>query len=91
MLRLTKLPFPAVIRDRTAVTYELVLENHSLAKTITVNSLTDSYHGDVAGLGLDCGDVTVTDPLALVLRPKGATIECTFTGTVPETGEAIPS
>ena len=91
VLRLTKLPFPAVIRDRTAVTYELVLENHSLAKTITVNSLTDSYHGDVAGLGLDCGDVTVTDPLALVLPPKGATIECTFTGTVPETGEAIPS
>ena len=69
------------------MTYELVLENHSLAKTFTVNSLTDSHHGDVAGLGLDCGDVAVTDPLALVLPPKGATIECTFTGTVPETGE----
>ena len=91
VLRLTKLPFPAVIRDRTAVTYELVLENHSPAKTITVNSLTDSYHGDILGLGLDCGDVAVTDPLALVLPPKGATIECTFTGTVPETGEAIPT
>ncbi len=90
VLRLTKLPFPAVIQDRTAVTYELVLENHSVAKTITVTTLTDSYHGNVVDLGLDCGDVAVTNPLALVLPPKGATIECTFTGTVPETGEAIP-
>ena len=90
VLRLTKLPFPAVIQDRTAVTYELVLENHSVAKTITVTTLSDSYHGNVVDLGLDCGDAAVTDPLALVLPPKGATIECTFTGTVPETGEAIP-
>ena len=91
VLRLTKLPYPAVIQDRTVVTYELVLENHSQAKTITINSLTDSYHGDIGVLGLDCGNVAVTDPLALVLPPKGATIECSFTGTVPEIVEAIPT
>ena len=90
-LSMTKLPRPAVIQTRTDVVYELIIENHSPAKTITINSLVDNYHGDVTLLGLDCGDTPVTDPLALTLPADGSAVECTFTGTVPESGEAEPT
>ena len=90
-LSMTKLPRPAVIQARTDVVYELIIENHSPAKTITINSLVDNYHGDVTLLGLDCGDTPVTNPLALTLPADGSAIECTFTGTVPESNEAEPT
>ena len=91
-LSMTKLPRPAVIEARTNVVYELIIENHSPAKTITINSLVDNYHGDVTALGLDCGATTpVTDPLALTLPAAGSAIECTFTGTVPEDNEDEPT
>ena len=90
-LRMKKLPRPAVIQARTNVVYELIIENHSLAKTVTINSLLDNYHGDVTNLGLNCGDTPVTDPLALTLAPDGSTIKCTFTGTVPENGTPEPT
>ena len=90
-LSMTKLPRTAVIQARTDVVYELIIENHSPAKTITINSLVDNYHGDVTLLGLDCGDTPVTDPLLLTLLADGSAIECTFTGTVPESGEAEPA
>ena len=85
-LRMRKLPRPAIIQARTNVVYELILENHSLAKTVTINSLIDNYHGDVTTLSLDCGDTPVSNPLSLTLPPDGSAIECTFTGTVPESG-----
>jgi hypothetical protein len=91
VLTMKKLPRPAVIQDRTAVTYELVVENHSPAKTITITSLVDSYHGDITALGLDCGEVSVGPPLVLSLPPAGSTIECTFSGIVPEANEPLPT
>jgi hypothetical protein len=91
VLSMAKLPRPAVIQARTDVVYELIIENHSPAKTITINSLIDNYHGDVTGLGLDCGDTPVTNPLSLTLPANGSAIECTFTGTVPENNEAEPT
>ena len=91
VLSMAKLPRPAVIQARTDVVYELIIENHSPAKTITINSLIDNYHGDVTALGLDCGDTPVTNPLALTLPADGSAIECTFTGTVPENNEAEPT
>ena len=90
-LSMTKLPRTAVIQTRTDVEYELIIENHSPAKTVTINSLVDNYHGDVTLLGLNCGDTPVTDPLALTLPADGSAIECTFTGTVPESGEDEPT
>lgn len=91
-LSMTKLPRTAVIEARTNVVYELIIENHSPAKTITINSLVDNYHGDVTALGLDCGPTTpVTNPLALTLSAAGSAIECTFTGTVPEDNEDEPT
>ena len=91
-LSMTKLPRTAVIEARTNVVYELIIENHSPAKTITINSLVDNYHGDVTALGLDCGPTTpVTNPLALTLSADGSAIECTFTGTVPEDNEGEPT
>ena len=91
-LSMTKLPRTAVIEARTNVVYELIIEKHSPAKTITINSLVDNYHGDVTALGLDCGPTTpVTNPLALTLSAAGSAIECTFTGTVPESNEAEPA
>ena len=90
-LSMTKLPRTAVIQARTDVVYELIIENHSPAKTVTINSLVDNYHGDVTALGLDCGDTPVTDPLAINLPADGSAIECTFTGTVPESNEAEPT
>ena len=90
-LSMTKLPRPAVIEARTNVVYELIIENHSPAKTITINSLVDNYHGNLTALGLDCGATPVTDPLALTLPADGSAIECTFTGTVPEDNEDEPT
>ncbi len=91
VLSMAKLPRPAVIQARTDVVYELIIENHSPAKTITINSLIDNYHGDVTSLGLNCGNTPVTNPLALTLPADGSAIECTFTGTVPENNEAEPT
>ena len=90
-LSMTKLPRTAVVQARTDVVYELIIENHSPAKTVTIDSLADNYHGDVTLLGLDCGDTPVTDPLALTLPADGSAIECTFTGTVPEGTGAVPT
>ena len=90
-LSMTKLPRTAVIQARTNVVYELIIENHSPAKTITINSLVDNYHGNLTGLGLNCGDTPVNNPLALTLPADGSAIECTFTGTVPESNEAEPA
>ena len=71
--------------------YEVIIENHSPAKSVTITSLVDNYHGDLTTLGLDCGDTPVTNPLSLSLAADGSSIECTFTGTVPETTEALPT
>ena len=89
-LSMKKLPRTSVISGRTNVTYELVIENHSLAKSVTVSSLVDNYHGDVTNLGLNCGAIAITDPLSLTLT-SGASIECTFSGSVPELSEPVPT
>jgi hypothetical protein len=91
VIRMKKLPRTAVIQARTNVVYEVIIENHSPAKSVTITSLVDNYHGDLTTLGLDCGDTPVTNPLSLTLTADGSSIECTFTGTVPETTEALPT
>jgi hypothetical protein len=91
VIRMKKLPRTAVIQARTNVVYEVIIENHSPAKSVTITSLVDNYHGDLSTLGLDCGDTPVTNPLSLTLAADGFSIECTFTGTVPETTEALPT
>ena len=91
VIRMKKLPRTAVIQARTNVVYEVIIENHSPAKSVTIMSLVDNYHGDLTTLGLDCGDTPVTNPLSLTLAADGFSIECTFTGTVPETTEALPT
>ena len=89
-LSMKKLPRTSIISGRTNVTYELVIENHSLAKSVTLSSLVDNYHGDVTNLDLNCGSTAITDPLSLTLTP-GTSIECTFTGSVPEVSETVPT
>ena len=91
VIRMKKLPRTAVIQARTNVVYEVIVENHSPAKSVTITSLVDNYHGDLTTLGLDCGDAPVTNPLSLTLAADGSSIECTFTGTVPESNEAEPT
>ena len=89
-LTMKKLPRNSVIRDRTTVTYELIIENHSPAKSVTVTSLIDNYHGDVTNLDLNCGSTAITAPLSLTLA-SGTSIECTFRGPVPELSEPVPT
>lgn len=91
VLTLKKLARPLVIRERTAVTYEVVLENHSPLKDLTITSLVDNYHGDLTRLNLRCNGVAITGNLALQLPAAGSVTECTFVATVPEASEPIPT
>ena len=91
VLTLKKLARPLVIRERTTVTYEVVLENHSPLKDLTITSLVDNYHGDLTRLNLRCNGVAITGNLALQLPAAGSVTECTFVATVPEAGEPVPT
>ena len=91
VIEMKKLPRTAVIQARTDVVYEVIIENHSPAKSVTITSLIDNYHGDLTLLSLDCGDAALTNPLPFTLAPNGSSVECTFKGTVPEVNEAIPT
>ena len=91
VLTLKKLPRPLAITGRTSVTYEVVLENHSPLKDLTITSLIDNYHGDLTGLNLRCNGASVTGNLALYLPAGGSVAECSFNALVPEQNEALPS
>ncbi len=91
VLTLKKLARQLVIRDRTAVTYEVVLENHSPLKDLTITSLVDNYHGDLTRLNLRCNGVPIAGNLALQLPAAGSVTECIFVATVPEASESVPT
>ena len=91
VLALKKLPRPLAITGRTSVTYEVVLENHSPLKDLTITSLVDNYHGDLTSLNLRCNGAPVTGNLALHLPAGGSVAECSFNAFVPELNEPLPS